>query len=103
MLHFSYASGRLARLHLRLSEFHFDVVLRAGVTHQAADAMSRFCTDCVETTNLDDNLSVCNVENTLAPGEEINYVHACTECDNGNEPNTGRPAEDSIKKWRDEC
>lgn len=42
-------TGRIARWHLRLSEYDFDIIQRAGVKHQAAGALSR-----LQTTGKDD-------------------------------------------------
>lgn len=41
ILNLSDSTGRFARWRLCLSEFEFDVVHKAGVKHQAADALSR--------------------------------------------------------------
>lgn len=68
LLKLSNASGRLARCRLQIDQFDFDIGLRACVIHQAADASSRSRTDDEETTDLDDNHPVCNVEKNADDG-----------------------------------
>ena len=56
VLNLADAKGRLARWRLRLSEFDFDVEHRAGIKHQAADALSRMTTTGLDTTPLGDDI-----------------------------------------------
>lgn len=92
------ASRRLARWQTRLTKLDFDVAHRPAVKHKAADALARLRTDGKETTNLGEDLSMCNAENTQETDEEMLYVHVCTEGNVGKEPITGKPDEDSMKK-----
>eukprot|EP00178_Gracilaria_changii_P000278 TRINITY_DN10329_c0_g1_i1.p2 TRINITY_DN10329_c0_g1~~TRINITY_DN10329_c0_g1_i1.p2 ORF type:complete len:220 (-),score=11.84 TRINITY_DN10329_c0_g1_i1:813-1472(-) len=46
----------VARWRLRLSEFEFDVVYRAGVKHQAPDALSRMDIDGLDNSPLNDDI-----------------------------------------------
>lgn len=57
------ATGRLARWELRLSEFEYDAVHRAGIKNQAADALYRLPTTGHDITPLDDDIPVALVEN----------------------------------------
>lgn len=56
------STGRLARWLLRLSKFEFDVIHRAGVKPQTADALSRLPTAEEDRTVLDDDLPVPAIE-----------------------------------------
>lgn len=60
--------------------------------------MSRLLSNGEKRTDLDNDLPVCNVENTDVTDEEIPYVHVCTGCYDQNKPITGTPDEDPIKK-----
>lgn len=51
-------SGKLACWRLRLVEFELDAVHRAGVKHQAADAVSRLPTTGIDDTPLHDDVQV---------------------------------------------
>lgn len=76
---------------------HYEVVHAGGEKHQAADVSSRLHTGSKETTYLDEDLSVCNVENTQVPNEETPYMHICTECDVAKEPIEGKPDKERTK------
>ena len=62
IMNLSDASGRLQRWRLRLADFEYDVVHRAGIKHQAADALSRMPTDGSDQTPLDDAIPTLAVE-----------------------------------------
>ena len=61
------ASGRLQRWRLRLADFEYDIVHRAGVKHQAADALSRLPTNGTDQHPLDDGIP------TLAIGDSETF------------------------------
>lgn len=63
-----------------------------------ADAFSRLRTDGEDTTHLDDNLPVCNVEKIQVTNSETSYEQVCTECDVEKDMITGKPNEDLINK-----
>lgn len=52
----------------------FDVVHRAGVKHQATDALSRFRIDGEELTKQDVDVLVCNVGNTPCVSHSIDAI-----------------------------
>ena len=62
ILNMADATGKLARWRLRLAEYEFDVVHRAGVKHQAADALSRLPTDGEDKAPLDDEIPVLVIQ-----------------------------------------
>ena len=70
VLNLADAKGRLARWRLRLSEFDFDVEHRAGVKHQAADALSRMETTGLDTRPLGDEIP-CFTTVSDIPGEGL--------------------------------
>lgn len=47
--------------------------------HYAADALLMLHSNSEETTNLDFDLLVCNVQNIRVTKEERSYVHVCTK------------------------
>lgn len=55
------ATSKLAQLHPRLSEKEIDVVHRAGIKHQAADALSYLATTGEDWNSIDDALLVMAV------------------------------------------
>lgn len=75
------ASGYLAWWSLRISEFSHGVVHRAGVKYQAADLLPRLLTYVEETTHLDEDLTICILENIQVTDDETTYLHVCTERD----------------------
>lgn len=52
------ATGKLARWHLRLMEFHFEVIHRARVNHQAAESLSRLHTNGTDDRDIDSEIPV---------------------------------------------
>lgn len=73
ILNFTDITSRLARWRLRLSRFEFDVVLRAGIKHQAADALSRLHTLNEDTVPLDNDspFLAIDVQNEIS---SLSYV-----------------------------
>lgn len=55
------ATGKLAQECLRLSEFEFFIVHRAGIKHEAADALSRRQSSCDGETPLDDEIPILTI------------------------------------------
>lgn len=49
------ASDKPARSQLRLLDFDFEMVHRAGIKHQAWNTLSRLKTDVIEKTRLDED------------------------------------------------
>ena len=76
LLNLADSSGRLARWRLRLTEFEFDIVHRAGIKHQAADALSRLETTSTDETELRDEIPTLT-EDDKPP----TTVLACFDCD----------------------
>ena len=73
VLNLADAKGRLARWRLRLSEYDFVVEHRAGIKHQAADALSRLETTGLDTSTLRDEIPCYVVDedvqgDVLSPG-----------------------------------
>lgn len=58
ILNLTAASQQLVRWRFCFLEFHIDAVHRAGVRHQAADALSRVPSDGTNKTQLEDDLPV---------------------------------------------
>lgn len=56
------ATGKRARWRLRLLESDFEIVLRAGVKYQAANALSRFVTRGDVTNAIRDDIPVLVVQ-----------------------------------------
>lgn len=75
------ASGRLARCDLPVADFDFDVAQRAGVKRRAADALPELPTKGDESIDLDDDVLVCNSNNTQVTNGETLFGPVCTECD----------------------
>lgn len=92
------SSGRPARQRLPLYKLDFDVVHRARLQHEAADALPRLRTDEEGTTNLDDSLSVIYVDNKQITDENLSYVHVCTEWNVMSEPTTEKRDEKPIQE-----
>lgn len=57
-LPFADATEKLERWRLRLSDFEFDIVHRAGINHQAADALQHFMIRAEDQTPLNDEVVV---------------------------------------------
>lgn len=55
------ASGKLERWSLRLSEFAFDIVHRAGFRNEAVDAHSKLSTVWSAKSNLNDEIPVLRI------------------------------------------
>ena len=64
LLNLKDCSGRLARWRLRLLPFHYDVVHKAGLKHQAPDALSRLPTAGMDNSPIDDDLPDWQPEST---------------------------------------
>lgn len=60
-------TGKLARWSLGFSELEFDIVHRAGIKHQTADALSRIKTNSEDKTVLDDEVQVFTKPQSLFP------------------------------------
>lgn len=71
VLTMSDASGKLARMCLRLVEFKFDIVNRAGINHQAADALPILVTTGTDNMKMGDEAPVLNIK-----PEKIQSVHS---------------------------
>lgn len=56
------SAGRLAQWRLKLFEYDFNVIYRAGVKHQAVDALSRIPMTVKDHNDLDDDLSILSSE-----------------------------------------
>ena len=56
LLNLKDSTGRLARWRLRLSPFDYDVVHKAGLKHQAPDALSRLTTTGMDDSPIDDEI-----------------------------------------------
>lgn len=56
VLNLTEITDKLERWHLRISEFDFDVIHRAGIKHQAADTRSRLRTNWEDNTPLEGDL-----------------------------------------------
>lgn len=67
------ATCRLVCWRLRLSGFEFDVVQRASIKSQAADALSRTETGGTINTDLDDDLPELVLSLIQHRGEKINF------------------------------
>lgn len=52
------ATGKLAQWRMTLSEFEFDIINRAAIERQAADALSHLKTKGEDGTSLDDKVPV---------------------------------------------
>lgn len=61
ILNLTGATGRLARWQLCLSEFDSDVIHRAGVIHQAADALPRLPTGGTDKTTLENERPIAYI------------------------------------------
>lgn len=81
ILNMADATGKLARWRLRLSKYEFDVVHRAGIKHQSADALSRLTTSGNDDTTLDDGIPVMILENGGTSDGRV-----CYECDDDETP-----------------
>lgn len=68
ILNLADASCKLGRRRIRLSEYKFDVVHRAGIKHQVADSLSQLSTDGHAKTVLDEVLPFLTI--TAAPNME---------------------------------
>lgn len=99
-LKMSIESEERARWHLRSPELGIDVVIRASLKHQAADALSTLRTDGVEAANIDDELPVCNMQNTQRTCDDTHHVQKCTECNVENKLITDRTTENPIQKGK---
>lgn len=97
ILNLSDSSKKLARWNVRLSELDFDVVNKAGVKHQAADALIRLHIEGNAKNDSNDDPPVCNVKITHVMKEELPFVHVCTECVIENDPVTGKPIKAFIQ------
>lgn len=64
ILNMSDATGKMEIWRLRLSELELDVVHRAGVKHQAAEALSRLPFSGDDETTIEDEIPLLWVENT---------------------------------------
>lgn len=62
ILNLTVSVGRLARWCLRLSSYEFDVVHRAVIKHQAADALFCLQTTRKDRTSLEEHFSVLAIE-----------------------------------------
>lgn len=70
-------SGKLVRWRLSLYELVHDIVHRAGVKHQAADAISRMERTGTNDTELNDQMLILTME-----GKKEDEYSMCFECDN---------------------
>lgn len=61
ILNMTDATGGLARWQLRLSEFYFDNIHRAGIKHQAADVLSLLHTTGTDESLLEDDVQAITV------------------------------------------
>ena len=75
------ATGKLARWQLRLSELEFDVVHRAVIKHQAADALSRLETSGADDSSLQDEIPVLLCEATKPTKPTKLTKSICFLCD----------------------
>lgn len=90
-------SSRRERWRILQSKLDFDVPRQAGVNHQSANAFSTSRTGGEETTDLEDDLTVGNVQNTQVWDDDTSHVHDCTECDVEKDL-IGQRDSDAIKK-----
>lgn len=77
-------------------EFDSAFVHRADVKYHAADALAEVQTDSEYTTDVVDDLSVCNIELTKIRDEKISQLHLCTKCIVVTKPKTGKQDNDRM-------
>lgn len=71
ILNLADTSVRWARWRLCLPEFEFNVLHRAGVKHQAVDALSRMPTGGADTTPIEDEIPITVIDTALSNEGEI--------------------------------
>lgn len=104
-LSYSSSSGRIARWRLRLSKCDFDVVHHAGIKHQPADALSRLPISGADTTTLEDDLLLLEIEtlgntdtvihfvDTVSrPHSSLDVMHVISDTPDGTEDTPATPA-----------
>lgn len=74
ILNLANTTGRLARLRLRLSEFHSDNVVRLEIKHQMATVLSRLRKEGVDNSPLEDELPVLLLEQEDLPHKSYSTV-----------------------------
>lgn len=70
------STSRLERWRFLVSECHFDVVRRAGIKHQAAEASSRLRTTGKNKTHLDNDLHVLAIDEQKNGEQTIHLINA---------------------------
>jgi len=70
------SSGRLMRWRLRLSEFTFDVVYKAGASLYTTDFLSRAGTDALDDSDLEDEIPCLALAETARGLQRGRYTHA---------------------------
>lgn len=62
ILNLTESTARHARCRLRLSDFKYDVVCRAGIKHLSADSFSRLATNGEGTASLEDDFPLLGID-----------------------------------------
>lgn len=88
------------QLRVPLSESDLTVVHKAAVKPQEVHALATQRTNREQAADENEDLAICNVENSQVVDEAISYVHVCAKCNVAIAPNTDTPDKDSNKKER---
>lgn len=73
------AHGRLGRWHLHLLKFEFDVVHRAVVKHQAANALSRMPADITDTAPIEYEMPIAVIDTSSKIKYKITLQYPCCQ------------------------
>lgn len=95
----------LARWWLRLSEFDFDIIHRAGMKNQAACALSRLEAEGKNCTDITDDVPVVTIDaiDVMSEASQAPSYTPCQLCDNKEqEPGIMMPKVQSYVQWENQ-
>lgn len=81
----------LARWRLRFSEFHFDIIHRAGIKYQASDALSKIQSGGEDYTDINDDIPDADIDpiDDVSEASKASSYTVCYICAyNEQEPST---------------